>query len=159
MKGMTLIVKTVSSWVKILIFLFGLYLILFGDVSPGGGFAGGVILASVYVLLMLAFGREFVERNLPPAWSLKLLCLGALLFAGIAISGLFCGSDGFLWNFTYQKYLADKAVHTHFMETGNSVLAEFAIGLIVCTALFLVIYTLSSCCKDIKSDGAAEEKE
>ncbi len=59
MKGMTVIVKTISSWVKVLIFLFGIYIILFGHLTPGGGFAGGVILASSYVLLMLAFGKEF----------------------------------------------------------------------------------------------------
>ena len=57
MKGMTLIVKTISSWVKMLVFLFGIYIILFGHISPGGGFAGGVILACSYVLIMLAFGR------------------------------------------------------------------------------------------------------
>jgi len=51
MKGMTIIVKTISSWVKILIVLFGIYIILFGHLTPGGGFAGGVILASSYVLV------------------------------------------------------------------------------------------------------------
>ena len=55
MKGMTVIVKTIASWVKVLIFLFGIYIIIFGHLTPGGGFAGGVILASSYVLLMLAF--------------------------------------------------------------------------------------------------------
>ena len=64
MKGMTIIVKTISSWVKVLIFLFGIYIILFGHLTPGGGFAGGVILASSYILLMLAFGRELAEENL-----------------------------------------------------------------------------------------------
>ncbi|MHC4115567.1 MAG: MnhB domain-containing protein, partial [Planctomycetota bacterium] len=64
MKGMTVIVKTISSWVKVLIFLFGIYIIIFGHLTPGGGCAGGVILASSYVLLMLSFGREFVEKNL-----------------------------------------------------------------------------------------------
>ncbi len=63
MKGMTIIVKTISSWVKVLIFLFGIYIILFGHLTPGGGFAGGVILASCYVLLMLAFGRERIRRK------------------------------------------------------------------------------------------------
>ena len=52
MKGMTVIVKTIASWVKVLIFLFGIYIIIFGHLTPGGGFAGGVILASSYVLLM-----------------------------------------------------------------------------------------------------------
>ena len=46
MKGMTVIVKTIASWVKVLIFLFGLYIIIFGHLTPGGGFSGGVILAS-----------------------------------------------------------------------------------------------------------------
>ena len=78
MKGMTVIVKTVSSWVKVLIFLFGIYIILFGHLTPGGGFAGGVILASSYVLLMLAFGREFVEENLPRSVASKLDCLGEI---------------------------------------------------------------------------------
>ena len=55
MAGMTIIVKTISSWVKVLIIVFGVYIILFGHLTPGGGFAGGVILASSYILLMLAF--------------------------------------------------------------------------------------------------------
>ena len=40
MKGMTVIVKTIASWVKVLIILFGIYIILFGHLTPGGGFAG-----------------------------------------------------------------------------------------------------------------------
>jgi len=78
MSGMTVIVKTVSSWVKVLIFLFGIYIILFGHLTPGGGFAGGVILASSYVLLMLAFDKSFsASRSCrrispcrsPPSWT------------------------------------------------------------------------------------------
>jgi multisubunit Na+/H+ antiporter MnhB subunit len=85
MKGMTVIVKTISGWVKVLIFLFGINVVLFGHLTPGGGFAGGVILASSYVLLMLAFGREFVEKNLPAALASRLDCLGAFLFATVAL--------------------------------------------------------------------------
>ena len=91
MKGMTVIVKTISSWVKVLIILFGIYIVLFGHLTPGGGFAGGVILASSYVLLMLAFGRELAEENLPLSISSKLDCLGALAFAAIAILGFVFG--------------------------------------------------------------------
>ena len=91
MKGMTVIVKTISSWVKVFIFLFGIYIIITGHLSPGGGFAGGVILASSYVLLMLAFGRDFVEENLSLPVASRLDCVGALLFALIAILGLVFG--------------------------------------------------------------------
>src|SRR4030043_722556 len=95
MKGMTVIVKTVSSWVKVLIFLFGIFIIITGHLSPGGGFAGGVILASSYVLLMLAFGREFAQENLPLALASKLDCFGALMFAVIAILGFAWGGSFF----------------------------------------------------------------
>ena len=137
---MTIIVKTISSWVKVLIFLFGIYIILFGHLTPGGGFAGGVILASCYVLLMLAFGREYVEKNLPLPVASKLDCLGAFLFALIAVLGLVFGGTFFL-NFLYQKYLPGEALEL--VSAGTIPLSNIAIGLKVGASLFLVILVLS----------------
>ncbi|MBA7679702.1 hypothetical protein ES703_88004 [subsurface metagenome] len=149
---MTIIVKNISSWVKALIVLFGIYVIAFGDLTPGGGFAGGVILASSYILLMLAFGREFVQKNLPPSLALKLVCCGALAFAAVAMSGLLYGPDGFFWNFIHQKC-------PDFISAGTIPLAEFAIGLTVAASLFLIIFTLSTCCKDFRLGAPANKKE
>ncbi len=140
MKGMTIIVKTISSWVKVLIFLFGIYIILFGHLTPGGGFAGGVILASSYVLLMLAFGRESVEKNLPLPVASKLDCAGALAFAVIAILGLVLGGSFFV-NFLYQNYLPGEALNL--ISAGTIPLSNIAIGLKVGASLFLVILVLS----------------
>ncbi len=142
MKGMTIIVKTVSSWVKMLIVLFGIYIILFGHLTPGGGFAGGVILASSYLLIMLAFGKEFVQKNLPLALDSKLDCLGALLFAMIAILGLFLCDKIFFANFLYQEYLPGKAFDL--ISGGTIPLSNIAIGLKVGASLFLVIFLLST---------------
>ena len=150
MKGMTVIVKTVSSWVKVLIFLFGIYIILFGHLTPGGGFAGGVILASSYVLLMLAFGREFVEENLPSGIASKLDCLGAFLFALIAILGLVFGGV-FFANFLYQTYLPGEPFD---LVSGGAIpLSNIAIGLKVGASLFLVIFALTMFRYDSKGDG------
>ncbi|MBN1362368.1 MAG: hypothetical protein JW993_17365 [Sedimentisphaerales bacterium] len=140
MKGMTVIVKTVSSWVKVLIFLFGIYIILFGHLTPGGGFAGGVILASSYVLLMLAFGRRFVEENLPSSVASKLDCLGAFLFAMVAILGLVFGGTLFV-NFLYQEYLPGTPFEL--VSAGTIPLSNLAIGLKVGASLFLVIFALT----------------
>lgn len=139
MKGMTVIVKTVSSWVKVLIFLFGIYIILFGHLSPGGGFAGGVILASSYVLLMLAFGRKFVEQNLPLPLASKLDCLGAFLFAMLAVLGLLAGGSFFV-NFIYERYPGQVG---HLVSGGTIPLSNLFIGLKVGASLFLVILALS----------------
>ena len=42
-----------------LIILFGLYIIAHGHLSPGGGFQGGVIIASGFLLMFLAYGDSY----------------------------------------------------------------------------------------------------
>ncbi|MEA1919006.1 MAG: MnhB domain-containing protein [Campylobacterota bacterium] len=42
-----------------LILLFGIYIILHGHLSPGGGFQGGVIIASGFLLLFLTHGDDY----------------------------------------------------------------------------------------------------
>ena len=137
MKGMTIIVKTISSWVKVLIILFGIYIVLFGHLTPGGGFAGGVIIASSYVLLMLAFGRQLAHTNLPLAICSKVDCLGALAFAAIAILGFVFG-DVFFFNF-----LSKRGRTFELMSAGTIPLSNIVIGLKVGASLFLVIFYLS----------------
>jgi len=137
MQGMTIIVKTISSWVKVLIVLFGIYIILFGHLTPGGGFAGGVILASSYVLLMLAFGGEFVKKDLPLSLVSKLDCLGAFMFIMIAILGLVFGGTFFV-NFLVDKY----GQPLHLLSAGTIPFSNIAIGL-----------SLSICCKGGELDS------
>ena len=141
MKGMTVIVKTISSWVRILIILFGIYIILFGHLTPGGGFAGGIILASCYVLLMLAHGRETAEKNLSLAVASKLDCIGALAFGVIALLGLCFGGTFFL-NFLYQQQMIPSQA-LKLVSAGTIPLSNIAIGLKVGASLFLVILILS----------------
>ncbi len=140
MKGMTVIVKTISSWVKVFIFLFGINIVLFGHLTPGGGFAGGVILASSYVLLMLAFGRDFAEKNLSLPAASKLDCVGAFAFAMVAILGSVLGGSFFV-NFLYQKYLPGHPLDL--ISAGTIPLSNIAIGLKVGASLFLITLLLS----------------
>jgi multicomponent Na+:H+ antiporter subunit B len=137
MMGMTVIVKTISSWVKVLIILFGIYIVIFGHLTPGGGFAGGVILASSYVLLMLAFGRKLAQENLPLVICSKVDCLGALAFAAIAILGFVFGGVFFL------NFISDRGRALELISAGTIPLSNIAIGLKVGASLFLVIFYLS----------------
>ena len=54
--GMT--VKTVTRWLKGPILLFGIYLVMYGHITPGGGFGGGVVIASAFILITLASGER-----------------------------------------------------------------------------------------------------
>jgi multisubunit Na+/H+ antiporter MnhB subunit len=61
MKGMTVIVKKTTQLIAGMVFLYGIYVIVHGHLTPGGGFAGGVIMAGSFILLILAFGSDFMH--------------------------------------------------------------------------------------------------
>ncbi len=90
-KGRTLIVKTVTRLTVGLILLYGIYIVLHGHISPGGGFAGGVIIALSFIHLMLAFGRETALKKLSQARASIIESLGALMFLSIALLGFIGG--------------------------------------------------------------------
>lgn len=90
-EGMSLIVKNTARLVAGFIAVFGIYIALTGHLSPGGGFAGGVILAAAAVLVILAFGRrvagDMISESQYHAWD----GAGALAFAVVALCGYFSG--------------------------------------------------------------------
>jgi multicomponent Na+:H+ antiporter subunit B len=144
MKGMTIIVKTISSWIKVLVFLFGIYIILFGHLTPGGGFSGGVIIAASYVLLLLAFGREYAEKNLSLPIASRLDCVAAFLFAALASFGFIYGAGFFFYNFLQQKFMADWGTAGRLISAGAIPLSNIFIGIKVAVSLFMVILVLSA---------------
>ena len=79
---------------------------------------------------------EYVEDNLPLSVASKLDCVGALLFALVAILGLVFGGSFFV-NFLYQKYLPGAPLEL--ISAGTIPLLNIAIGLKVGASLFLVI--------------------
>jgi len=90
----SLVVKAGSKMLFPLIMLFAAYILVHGHLTPGGGFQGGVIIASGIGLLMMVFGSEQVRsRTLHTVESLS----GAM-FVVIGIIGLLL-YDGFLHNF------------------------------------------------------------
>ncbi|MGD0336592.1 MAG: MnhB domain-containing protein [Candidatus Omnitrophota bacterium] len=62
--GMSLIVKTVTRLTVGIILIYGIYLVLNGHIGPGGGTAGGIIIALSFIHLMLAYGKEAVIHKI-----------------------------------------------------------------------------------------------
>ena len=52
------ITKIVFRYILLVILLYGFYIVLHGHVSPGGGFAGGMVLGMGLLLYFLIFGFE-----------------------------------------------------------------------------------------------------
>lgn len=77
MKGYGLL-KNVCRIILPFVILFGLYIIINGDLSPGGGFQGGVVLASCYLILFFLKDEStlhFSEIIVYEKWLFLLLIL------------------------------------------------------------------------------------
>jgi multicomponent Na+:H+ antiporter subunit B len=89
----SIIVKTVCRLLAPFIQLFGLYVIMHGHSSPGGGFQGGVILASSFILLAIAYGIDEVKRRFSLTALTTLTSAGVFLYAGIGVLCLLLGAN------------------------------------------------------------------
>ena len=111
--GMTLIVKNTTRLVAGFIAVFGVYIAATGHLSPGGGFAGGVILAAAAVLVVLAFGKESAGAMLSERQCHVWDAAGATAFLAVALCGYFV-AGGFFANFLP---LGD----THTLRSGGAI--------------------------------------
>ncbi|MEE8359776.1 MAG: MnhB domain-containing protein [Candidatus Omnitrophota bacterium] len=132
--GMSLIVKTVTRLTVGLILLYGIYIVTHGHVSPGGGFAGGLIIALSFVHLMLAFGKDVALAKLSERGASFYESLGALLFWFLAILG-FAGGYYFL-NFL------GKGEPFRIFSAGMIPLYNIAIAMKVSAGLFSIFMAL-----------------
>jgi len=139
-KKRSLIVETVARWIEPLIFLYGIYIVAYGHLSPGGGFPGGVILACAFILLVLARGKEQAFRNLPLPVAKALDSTGALMFLVLALLGIvFAG--GFFVNFIQKAFPGQPM---RLANAGTIPLCNISIALKVCASLFLAMVVLSA---------------
>ena len=77
-----LILKSVTVIVIPCILLFGVYVVLNGHISPGGGFSGGAIMGAALILYSTAYGVDsvskfFTRKTFKTITSAALLCYGA----------------------------------------------------------------------------------
>ncbi len=147
--GMTLIVKTVTRLTVGLILLYGVYIVLHGHLTPGGGFVGGVVIALSFVHLVLAFGRDEALASIPTRLVTTLESLGALLFVLIALAG-FAGGAFFL-------NILPKGTPFNLLSAGTIPLSNLAICLKVGAGLFAIFLALVAFRFDWESGGTAGE--
>ncbi len=133
-KGMSVIVKTITRLTVGLILLYGIYILTHGHVSPGGGFAGGVIIALSFIHLMLAYGGDKTLKKLPKSIMSFFESLGAVIFLTIAILGFSGGY--FFFNFL------PKGEPFNLFSAGTIPFSNIAISLKVGAGLFAIFLAL-----------------
>lgn len=111
------------------ILLFGIYVVLNGHLSPGGGFSGGAIMGAGLILYSLAFGFEKIERFLNEK-TMKVIVVCALSFYCLAKSySFFTGAN-------HLESIISTGTPGNIISAGLILPLNIAVGLIVACTMY-----------------------
>jgi multicomponent Na+:H+ antiporter subunit B len=126
----TNLVEVVASKLGPIILLFGLYVMLYGHISPGGGFQGGVIVASAIVFL--ALGTE-VETKLTNSFVLSRIEAFSFISLILVTTYVVFFTDGFF---------SSIATDSSFASASIIIILNIIIGVKVGTSLAVMIIAM-----------------
>jgi len=118
--------------------LYGVFVILHGHLSPGGGFAGGAIIGASLVLYTLAYGLKKGHKKMPHHISSKIETGGILWFIALGLVGVIGGGN----------FLANKSAGFNMGQLGSIFsaglipLATIGIGLKVGSTIVTLFHTM-----------------
>ena len=118
------------------ILLFGLYVITHGELGPGGGFQGGVVIACAFILYALIFGRPALYRVLPPPVIDMLTGLGVLVYSGTGAACLLLGGK-------FLDYSMLDTVSPGEGEALGMTLVEYGVGITVSMVMLNIFNQLA----------------
>jgi len=130
------IFQTATKVVVFIIIIYSLHLFFSGHYTPGGGFIGGLMTSSAFVLLLLAFDIKTVVNTLQLDY-IKLTAVG-LLIAVLTGIGSFAFNVPFLTHtFSYVElpFLGETALAT-------AVLFDLGVYLVVIGVTMTIIQTI-----------------
>ena len=136
-KEKDIVVKCGADMMLPFALVFGFYIILFGTVSPGGGFQGGVMVAAAAVLLYLGYGYKTAKQAINTEALRISEALGASIYAILGFLGVFVGAS-FCRNIFF-----DNGNVGDLISAGNITFMGFSVGFKVLTGVgFLVLLML-----------------
>ncbi len=136
MKGMTSIVKTVTRILVGVIFIYGIYIVTHGHLTPGGGFAGGAVIAGAMILLVLSYGSDILKLKGREEGSSIIESVAILFFLVLAAAAFLLGKKIFFSNYLPAGKVGE------LISAGVIPLYNIAVGMEVAAAIFTIFLAL-----------------
>lgn len=89
--NMSNLVRTSAGLLMPFVLVFGFYIVIHGHLTPGGGFQGGAVIATAFVLLFVAHSRETIQERVSLGFMKNTETLGLMLFILTALIALGVG--------------------------------------------------------------------
>ena len=132
-----LIVKNITKIVTPFIQLYGIFIILHGHISPGGGFAGGAVIGASLILYTLAYGLDEGHKLAPHNLTSIVESGGILWFVLLGMVGILFGGR-FLDNQSAGFYMGGFG---NIISGGLISLATIGIGLKVASTMITLFHS------------------
>ena len=135
--------------------VFGLYVVLHGHLTPGGGFQGGAVMATGAALMMVAGMFDEGEREIKYHHYKAIEAFGLLLFIGLAFAGILSGHGAFFRNIWANAggWFGAPGESGSFNSGGLLPLMNLAVGVEVFGGISVILVTM------IRAMKAAERGE
>jgi multicomponent Na+:H+ antiporter subunit B len=146
----SLILATAARVVQPLLLLFSIFVLVRGHNAPGGGFAGGLVAAIAFTLVVIAYDAEMARRSLrvDPR---HVFAVG-LLVAGLSgVAGLVLG-DAFLEAIFFDL----PAFAGGRIELSTVFFFDVGVYLTVVGVTLTIVFTLAEATGDVRADAALE---
>jgi len=139
------VIMTTVKAVIPFVLTYGLFITFHGTSSPGGGFQGGALIASVVLMIAFAFGIESTRTWLSNTLVVVLATLGVAIFAGIALVPMALGAN-FLDYTAYYPVLGDALglKEYEFVKYGMEAVEIGGIAFIVSGVLMGLFFALAA---------------
>lgn len=135
------ILRYVASILIPIIFVFGIYVVLNGHLSPGGGFSGGAILGAGLILFNLAFGDEVAHRFFKLKTFKTISAIALLGYAGVKCYSFLMGGmhvlseDTHLWHDPISEFFHSLPVGS-IASGGYILILNICVGAVVACTMY-----------------------
>ncbi len=111
------------------VMLFGIYVVLNGHISPGGGFSGGAIIGAALMMYLNAYGFEKTEKFFTQKVYTRLSFAALAFYALAKCYAFFCGANGL------DSHIP-KGIPGAILSAGLILPLDIAVGLVVACTMY-----------------------
>lgn len=123
------ILQTIARFVVPAVFLFGLYVILNGHLSPGGGFSGGAVMGGGMLLYLFAYGYRRTERFMTLRAFRTVSACALVSYSCLKCYHFFTGANGL-------ESIFRRGVYGSLFSAGMLPLLDVAVGCVVACTMY-----------------------
>ena len=135
-----LIVTNTVRLIVPVIQIFAFYVLAHGDVSPGGGFQGGVVMGASFILIALSWDLETAIARFSVQRCIAIAAFGIVIYGGIGLLSMFLGGE-FLDYAELEKVLpVSREMARYHAMLG----VEIGVGFTVTAIMFVLYANLST---------------